>query len=1483
MNSMNLSPAIAAALPSMEQQPKRSAYNIERPTLNLTGTEAATEASGATGARIMPGSGSGAGSTLSPGSTTPIGASGNVSFLPEMPQWKKDLIQRRKTNVARTVGATSPNSAAATNAALTLASPDGMAAMTLNATTDSIVTEEAATKVLATATITSQEEHKQKYLKRNVNQTAFKATSTTTTAIAPEEKSEKCFIVGGHHTILTPTAVNVEAPASVSSAEPETATETAAPAMLSTTTSTKTGNTPIPKQRSSLFNATTTQAAVVTNTRSQSTSKEPENLNLTARECGERMEPVGEQQRPIETGMVNSRARGEFGKSTRELTTATTRALTTGSSANDDDSAGGGSGSADANQTVTTSSSANQLQTQCKVVQRSKFIKNKQQLELAVSGIGSGIKMPASPPKVAVKTTMAAMKEMKKSTKQNGENNRHQNHHQHQQHQHGTLNNGAQNEVVDTGEDLSYGPGIVSKLRSRYLSLALRESVRQEHNQNLRRSISLNTLHDREDNDEEEHEQEQIIERQQRPPPIGVKPTIVGSYIKSPHVAQRQVSGGSSNGNTTTSAPAPLRYVNISQSAAESQTQQQQQQQQQQSNGSTRSRHFKRGNEVMKRARSVEALLCEKSPWNTQRASYNAPPVSVSSGNHNNNNSSSTSSCVTIEDKIHNARERLHSGTDAAPPKRLTSIIDDTERPPPDLVKQTLKMFEATANRRPRPAQRKNGVGGVASKVANYKSIIKEQKPLSIPSALTPKPRSDCSNLRERETGTETAYSPMTMITQTLNHMQLDDSPSDSSGRTQKNQQTEATVLPTAGNSGGVGGTNQQRLMSRSPMPKYTHDFELASGAYVSTPKSRSDCTNLRERETGTETAYSPMSMLTQTLHHMRLDDSPSDSSGRGQKNQQTESTVLPVGGSSGVGGANQRLVTNENQNEGSHERNNDNCSHDDGDKNDNDGDNTDDDQRQHNDDATAGRTEAHSDAYANNNDGDGDDDDNDDDAYSGGLLGAAGPSQSSTNDKQPQSALMCETHASTEAETTAAAVAAGGLGGGIAIAANRQFVSANNSDSSTKLSSRILSAQTDHEPAKLFNITRPLYSSDSGGTGSSGSPSTLTSREIEKNRINEMKSTALNADAASHSGATSSSNSSLTSLDTVINTKPHPHTTTLSGTTQDNSETDASASPIWAWRKRRQPTSSSGIGGSAGSCNTEQTSMVFNFSKSTKEVPDYIESEVVIYRRKRELPKPNEPGFVLLGDLSVETSTDSDYDEYSMCPPSPCDVEFENANIVIDGKSSIRQKAKESSFRVQFSDTLTSTFEYPSESSLVIDDPPYADPYGNMKNHHQQLHQHKLQLLEEQQQQQQQQQPFHHHVTVDEIIELPTSTAMHNKTPPGSSTLGNLPLGSPALGFYTPMKGSRNLFQLGVTRYSPTDSSTSTPAINGNGTSNSNNAFNGNGSIVGITDGLINDTTDRKNAADDDDEAANVDYLSAASGVSIVYSEGTQKTDLLY
>lgn len=101
----------------------------------------------------------------------------------------------------------------------------------------------------------------------------------------------------------------------------------------------------------------------------------------------------------------------------------------------------------------------------------------------------------------------------------------------------------------------------------------------------------------------------------------------------------------------------------------------------------------------------------------------------------------------------------------------------------------------------------------------------------------------------------------------------------------------------------------------------------------------------------------------------------------------------------------------------------------------------------------------------------------------------------------------------------------------------------------------------------------------------------------------------------------------------------------------------------------------------------------------------------------------------------------------------------------------------------------------------MTIDDQPYADPFGHVSNHHkmliaeqmlqQQLDLEQIRQLDQQHLPQQQ----HHHVTVDEIIELPTSTAVPGHghghglghghghragaTAPGGGTmLGNLPLG---------------------------------------------------------------------------------------------------------
>ncbi|XP_034490144.1 mucin-19 [Drosophila innubila] len=1430
---------------SLEQQQQQ-----KRPSLHFTAD---------CGVGAGAGTGTGTAETTMSGcspATTPLGS--GAGFLPDMPQWKKDLIQRRKTNVARTNAAANSPTSTADGSCMAFTEPADSGATDANATATTIITSQQ-----------QQQQEQQQLLKRNLSQTAT-ATTTLKTSIAAEEKSEKCFIgAGGHHTLPAVAASSASAQSTQQQQQGKDfttvfSTETSA----SAATAAAAAPPPIPKQRSSLFN-----------TRSQSTGKEQEILNLDTRE----RERAAFGERDVEVNnMLNSshnrkcsRASGEV-----ETGTATTGALTVLGNKNNTNNTttteSGSSGSgANVKQTATSSSSANQLQTKCKPgqsvgaeaaannstaainstpittnfnhnnitpittatnidnknckskisdkLQSNKFIQNQQQQQQQLA---------ASPTKVAVKTTMVAMQEMKKTTTQNGQQRHH--HHLNHHHHHNVKQNAEATDVdvgVDVGvaalqtaesEDLSYGPGIVSKLRCRYLSLALRcETRQQSQQQRLQRSTSLNTLLDRNDEDDEDLHNAVVVttpttptsttptaavaaavtagaavsSRSAAPPPIlGVKPTTIASgYIKSVSVVQQQ-----------------------QQQQRQKQTQSQQQQlqstsQSQQSVNGTRSRHFKRGNEVMKRARSVEALLCEKSPWNTQRASYQATTATITNTNANAASSAATAAAsVTIEDKIHNARERLHSGTDAAPPKRLTSIIDDTERPPPDLVKQTLKMFEASANRRPRTAQRSNGVGGVASKVASYKSIIAEQKPIS------------------NKVG--------------------------GGGAVTGGATGGAAGGLTGGAAAAAGLTVQGAAFAAStPLCKQHTPASVAAFGNV--------VPDIIPRQL--DTFESPVSTLSKMLGRMQLETAAAPAA---------QSEVGGVGNGNEGGGGVERLVSDKrSQAADDDERDVENDNDDDEDNNEVNDDDV---------DVVA--------ADDNNDEGDGDD------VCNGDKMGAAG-------DKLTQAALPAADEATPTATTAAAGINVQ-RSFAAALQENAHVVSSINNKINKKPNND--SVLTTSTTTKQIGVIRPLLNQAAGSGSSCGSGSgsgiPLTSREIEKNRINEMKkSTALAADAALAAAvAAAAAAESSTSLDTVINTH-----------SKDASETDAGAasvsaaagiSPIWPHlRKRRQPTTTSTAGGNAtiggnsiGNADNN-TSMVFNFSKSTKEVPDYIESDVVIYRRKRELPKPNEPGFVLLGDLSVETSTDTDYDDYSMCPPSPCDVEFENANIVIDGKSSIRQKAKDSSFRVQFNDTLTSTFEYPSEASQIIDDPPYADPYGNVNKHHQLLYEEQLILQHHQQQQQQQQ---HHHVTVDEIIELPTSTmssstststsasaATSHKTSATSAMLGNLPLGSTALGFYTPVKASPmdSLFQLGVTRYTPPESATGNGSSNGSpattaATSNGGASFNGNGngSIVGIGEGLI------KGESNDAVGVQEEDYH-LSSG--IVYSEGTQKTDLLY
>ncbi|XP_050071774.1 uncharacterized protein LOC126559646 [Anopheles maculipalpis] len=352
-----------------------------------------------------------------------------------------------------------------------------------------------------------------------------------------------------------------------------------------------------------------------------------------------------------------------------------------------------------------------------------------------------------------------------------------------------------------------------------------------------------------------------------------------------------------------------------------------------------------------------------------------------------------------------------------------------------------------------------------------------------------------------------------------------------------------------------------------------------------------------------------------------------------------------------------------------------------------------------------------------------------------------------------------------------------------------------------------------------------------SGGSATSVGPS-LTRREIEKNQINREKS-------GEPAGLASSGTNSINGTGTVGLTNAGPGTTAPAGgssggsgvlvgsannanngggsakqqTTANNSisAVDSTSSFVAKWG-----TGGAGIGGTGVTVATAGQSplaglvpvrkktkpppnhqqdgtntMVFNFS-DRKDVPDYIENDGVIIRpRPRELPKPGESGFVLLGDLTLETSTDPD-DALPTGPPSPCNGEFANAYIVINGKSSMRNKTSRSNkFKIQFDDSLTSTYEYPSETSLL--DMKGDDDTDNGTDTNGGL--------------------------------VPAAFADNGLLSHTNKLLSSVPLGSAPFASYTPVKAAIDTtFELGVTR-TPSPSAASTASSTGsNGSLTSSN-----------------------------------------------------------
>ncbi|XP_049953892.1 uncharacterized protein LOC126470236 [Schistocerca serialis cubense] len=111
---------------------------------------------------------------------------------------------------------------------------------------------------------------------------------------------------------------------------------------------------------------------------------------------------------------------------------------------------------------------------------------------------------------------------------------------------------------------------------------------------------------------------------------------------------------------------------------------------------------------------------------------------------------------------------------------------------------------------------------------------------------------------------------------------------------------------------------------------------------------------------------------------------------------------------------------------------------------------------------------------------------------------------------------------------------------------------------------------------------------------------------------------------------------------------------------------------------------------------------LTYNFVNSKTSIPDYIPNDGIILRKTPVKPKPGESGYIRLSGSSDESSTDADADYLDDSPPSPCNVVFVGGNVLINGRSNMRKENKSRKMHISFNDSATTTFEYPSEASLM-------------------------------------------------------------------------------------------------------------------------------------------------------------------------------------
>ncbi|XP_011692799.1 PREDICTED: uncharacterized protein LOC105452939 [Wasmannia auropunctata] len=839
----------------------------------------------------------------------------------------------------------------------------------------------------------------------------------------------------------------------------------------------------------------------------------------------------------------------------------------------------------------------------------------------------------------------------------------------------------------DSSEELQYGPGIVNKLRCKYLNLTLRETNKSRASvQRFRRAASLEDLLDRDDDEASSHE----------------KTTTSRKYTKrSGGVGGGSGSsgGGSGGGGVVVAAVAPKtdRYRNAS-----------------------------RGNDSMKRARSVETLMRYNSVTADEATTTRQVPV-VARPVTNGVRQEPVNDHIILVDrtsvKIESRLSELDRPKPINKPKRIKPVLAETERPPPDLVKTTMRIFESSA-RKLKPK------GEVAAKVATFKTINdtfkaqthQTQKKLQKP-PLQPKPFIN-GGARAGATG----GSPKKIV---LPHKPTAELIEAQDGKGEYHIDGVITE-PIAQSVSSVVSKFQQIEKSHSPSPSpepssYKLKFSPANSPEPpQTCKSKSAALEIAVKSPPVTPVLSPRilsprlqspsspvkdvrqgipqspSSPIKDLIRIQIPSShhkpplPSPVKGEPAKTEPEAKAVRPQGvekeipRTSNESPRQTRLPDSSANVDWKEDAKSSRVAFNDGEKNVDeeivDGprtiskialDNI----------SKAGTTmqfnfgdkstcdKSYLPGAKQNGEKSADEPMAEEDCcVKAECRSKVGAPASFATSKAAASRLQERLEPEEESDSKdveeklivpeskpIGAICSLGLIKTVTTTITTTATTTTTTSSSLQSNNEVKTIRCQQKsefspPQKQIGIIRPLVS-----TKTQHPQQNLSNRELEKNLINRVKSIEQPTKVVV----------SLKSADEI------------------------------------QPVKKTNTGGGGGGLwdtkpwNQQNNTMVFNFS-NRKDVPDYIENDGLIIRRKRDKPKVGDGSIIVL-DATLDASTTDDAEwEISGGPPSPCDVSFLNDNVLINGRSNLSRTPRNHKHRIQFDDTATRTFEYPSEASIL-------------------------------------------------------------------------------------------------------------------------------------------------------------------------------------